>query len=395
MIFSGRMLWRGGTRGHETGHVEGLPAATGTGAAAEHLPDAEWVRGSWEVREGRVHRLDGSGPAPDLTGWAVPGLVDVHCHIGISPEEGPATRAEQEEQALADRDSGVLAVRDCGVPVDNSWVKERHDLPRLVRAGRHIARPRRYMRGLAVELEDPRRLPAEIVRQAAVGDGWVKIVGDWIDRSAGADSDLDPLWPREVLVDAVAAAHDAGARVAVHCFSHAAVDDLLEARVDDIEHGTGMDDDQMAEAAARGVTVTPTLLQIELFGDFADQAGSRYPRYATTMRAMYEDRRGHTERLFDSGVRLLPGTDSGGYQRHGSIARELDLWVRAGASPARVLDLATWRARDTLGLPSLSPGAPADLVVFDADPRRDPSALAHPSAVVLRGEVVAERSPRH
>lgn len=359
----------------------------------EPQADPTWVRGEWLVAGEQIHRVPPTTHPGDLEGWILPGLVDVHCHIGIG-RHGAATRGEQEEQALADRDSGVLAVRDCGVPVDNTWIHSREDLPRLIRSGRHIARPRRYIRDLPREVE-PADLATAVAEEARRGDGWVKIVGDWIDRSAGADSDLDPLWPREVLVDAVAAAHDAGARVAVHCFSHAAVDDLLEARVDDIEHGTGMDDDQMAEAAARGVTVTPTLLQIELFGDFADQAGSRYPRYATTMRAMYEDRRGHTERLFDSGVRLLPGTDSGGYQRHGSIARELDLWVRAGASPARVLDLATWRARDTLGLPSLSPGAPADLVVFDADPRRDPSALAHPSAVVLRGEVVAERSPRH
>lgn len=392
------MLWRDGaaTPGPVRVDESGSRTRASVGTTGGGGTPATWVEGTWEVRDGRVERLDARAAEvrPDLTGWAVPGLVDVHCHIGISHEEGPAGREVQEAQALADRDSGVLAVRDCGVPVDNSWVKERRDLPLLVRAGRHIARPRRYMRGLAVELEDPRQLPSETVRQAAVGDGWVKLVADWIDRSGGADSDLEPLWPREVLVDAVAAAHGAGARVAVHCFSHSAVDDLIEAGVDDIEHGTGMDDDQLSEAAARGITVTPTLLQVELFADFADQAGTRYPRYGATMRAMHRGRRDHAERLFDSGVHLLPGTDSGGYQEHGTIASELALWGAVGMDPARVLDLATWRARDALGLESLSPGASADLVVLDGDPRRDLSTLAHPRAVVLRGVLVSGDAAR-
>ena len=390
MIFSGWMLWRDDVAVPGPARADGVgsrpPTDTTRGAAAP----ATWVQGTWEVRGGRVERLHGpaAGIRADLTGWALPGLVDVHCHIGIG-SSGPAGPEEQERQAVADRDSGVLAVRDCGVPVDNSWVQDRGDLPLLVRAGRHVARPRRYIRDLAVEVEDPGLLPAELARQARAGDGWVKIVADWIDRSGGADSDLEPLWPRDVLVDAVAAAHAEGARVAAHCFSHTAVDDLIEAGVDDIEHGTGMDDDQLAEAAARGVTVTPTLLQVELFADFADRAGHRYPRYGATMRAMHRGRRDHAERLFASGVHVLPGTDSGGYQEHGTIASELALWGAIGVEPARVLDLATWRARDVLGLESLLPGACADLVVLGEDPRQDLSTLAHPRAVVLRGVRVA------
>lgn len=391
MIVDGWMLWRG----------EAVPTHPGEGAEVPSDPwsgqprDPAWVRGSWQIRDGRIHRLDGRDrtAAADLGGWSVPGLVDVHCHIGIGAG-GPVGRPAQEAQALADRDAGTLLVRDCGVPVDDSWVQHRADLPRLVRSGRHVARPRRYLRDLAVELEDPAMLPGEVVRQSRAGDGWVKVVADWIDRSAGAESDLDPLWPREVLRDAVAAAHDLGARVTVHCFSHAAVDDLLEAGVDGIEHGTGMDDDQMAEAAARGIAVTPTLMQADLFGVFADQAGARYPRYGATMRAMHEARRDHAERLFASGVPILPGTDAGGYQQHGSLPRELAHWVDLGVDPARVVDLATWRARDFLGAPSLSEGAPADLVVYPRDPRKDPSVLSRPTAVVLRGAVVARGDGR-
>lgn len=367
MILSGWMLWREDARSRPT-----------------------WVEGTWEVRDGRIERLQGrSVPAgTDHRGWMVPGMVDVHCHIGVGAE-GPVGTARQVQQARADRDSGVLALRDCGAPVDNSWMKGRRDMPVLIRAGRHVARPGRYIRGMAVELEDPGELPQELVRQAHGSDGWVKIVADWIDRSRGAEADLEPLWPPEVLVDAVAAAHGAGARVAAHCFSHTAVDALLEAGVDDIEHGCGMDEDQVAEAVRRGVYVTPTLLQVELFEGFARQGARRYPRYARTMADMYARRREHAEMLLASEVHLLPGTDAGGYQDHGSLTRELALWHRCGMEPTRVVDLATWQAREAMGLDSLHPGAPADLVVLDGDPREDLCHLDHARAVLLRGEVVA------
>ena len=163
---------------------------------------------------------------------------------------------------------------------------------------------------------------AGLADQAAHSDGWVKLVGDWIDRSKGADSDLEPLWSRPVLRDAVAAAHEAGARVAVHAFSHAVIDDLIEAGVDDIEHGSGIDADQAEEIARRSILVAPTLAQVALFGSFADQAGAKYPVYAATMRGMRAQLWEHFAMLADSGVALVCGVDSGGYQEHGSIINE-------------------------------------------------------------------------
>ncbi len=96
-------------------------------------------------------------------------------------------------QALTDRDSGALLVRDAGSPLDTRWVHGRRDLPRLVRAGRHLARPKRYLRHYGLELDDVAQLPEAVRREARQGDGWVKIVGDWIDRDLGAQGDLRPL----------------------------------------------------------------------------------------------------------------------------------------------------------------------------------------------------------
>ena len=95
----------------------------------------------------------------------------------------------QEQQALTDRDAGALLLRDCGSAADTAWIHDRDDLPRLIRAGRHLARTRRYIRNYAHEIE-PEDLPAYVAQEAERGDGWVKLVGDWIERDAG---DLDPV----------------------------------------------------------------------------------------------------------------------------------------------------------------------------------------------------------
>ena len=60
-----------------------------------------------------------------------------------------------------------------------------------------------------------------------------------------------------------------------------------------------------------------------------------------------------------------------------------------GLSNLDALAAASWRAREWLGFgATLVEGAPADLVVYDADPRVDLSVLARPTRVVLRGRVV-------
>ena len=344
------------------------------------------------VREGRISL---TRPSPQgratrvLEGWVLPGLVDVHCHIGLDAG-GAVDHETATKQALADRDAGVLLVRDAGSPLDTRWVQGRPDLPRLLRSGAHLARPKRYLRGFGVELDDVATLPDAVRAQARSGDGWVKLVGDWIDRDLGADGDLRPLWPHDVLAAAVSAAHAEAARVTVHAFSEEVVGDLLAAGVDGIEHGTGITRDLMDEVAARGIPVTPTLLQVAQFEAIARKAESRYPVYAARMRRMFERRHQQVRDLFDAGVPLLVGTDAGGTIGHGRIADECAELVAAGLPAAEVVAMASWRARAFLGFGSIVEGASADLVVYPADPREDIEVLRHPSAVVLRGHVVAQ-----
>src|SRR3954454_19385846 len=108
-------------------------------------------------------------------GWIVPGLVDAHCHIGLD-QHGAVDTDVQEQQAIVDRDAGALLVRDAGSAADTRWIDDREDLPRIIRAGRHLARTRRYIKDYAHEIE-PEQLPEYVASEAKRSDGWVKLVG--------------------------------------------------------------------------------------------------------------------------------------------------------------------------------------------------------------------------
>jgi imidazolonepropionase-like amidohydrolase len=349
------------------------------------LGDERAAGEAWVVGDRVTFSRPAGGADAELDGWVLPGLVDVHCHVGLAAT-GAVDAATAERQALADRDSGVLLIRDAGSPSDTRWIDDRADLPRILRAGHHLALPKRYLRHYGRELASPDDLPGAVVEEAARGDGWVKVVGDWIDRDGPGD--LTPLWSDEVVTQAIAAAHAAGARVTVHTFATETLDVLLDAGVDCLEHATGASPQQVERIAAAGIPVTATLLQVDRFDEIAASA-TRYPVYAARMRDMYARRDQHVRDLFDAGVPVLVGTDAGGTIGHGRLPDEAAALVRAGIPAADVVAAASWRTRAWLGAPPLAEGAPADLVVYPADPREDIRVLAAPTAVVLRGTRVA------
>jgi imidazolonepropionase-like amidohydrolase len=348
------------------------------------LPEGEH-RDVW-VRDGRI-TFDPVPGAETVSrgGWLVPGLVDAHCHVGIATG-GRAVDdlAAARDQALTERAAGVLALRDCGSPVDTRALDDEPDLPRIIRAGRHIAAPRRYIPGLAVEVE-PGDLVAEVRLQARRGDGWVKLVGDWIDRGVG---DLAAAWPADVLVAAITAAHEEGARVTSHTFGADALPGLIGAGIDCIEHGTGLTEDLIGDMATRGTAVVPTLVNVEKFPEFAAAGESKFPAYASTMRRLYATSGAVVRAAFDAGVPVFAGTDAGGGIAHGIIADEVRALHAAGLPAEAALAAASWATRDWLGLPCIEEGAPADLVVYDTDPRSDLDTLQRPQRMVLRGRVV-------
>jgi imidazolonepropionase-like amidohydrolase len=345
------------------------------------LPDGEPVQ--WWVVDGSLSAEPVSGAETIFDGgWIIPGLVDAHCHVGLGPG-GPTTDEEAVSQAENERRVGALLLRDAGSPIDTRSLDDREDLPRIIRAGKHIAKPKRYIPGLPIDIEDESQLPDVVAQQARFGDGWVKLVGDWIDRGVG---DLAPLWSDEILKAAIDAAHAEGARVTAHVFGEDALPGLIKAGIDCIEHGTGITDDTIELMLEYGTALVPTLINIENFPNIA-AAASKYPAYAAHMHDLYARCGERVAAAWEAGIPVYAGTDAGGMIAHGRIADEVDALKGIGMSPDEALGAASWTARSWLGRPGLEHGASADLLCFTEDPRSSAAILSAPDVVILRGRV--------
>jgi imidazolonepropionase-like amidohydrolase len=346
------------------------------------LPDEQPVE--WWVADGVLSAEPVAGAETVFDGgWVLPGLVDAHCHVGLG-EHGPIDNLDEcIEQAEIERAVGALLLRDCGSPIDTRSLDDRDDLPRIIRHGRHLARPKRYSRGFAIELDDESALPEAVAEQARRGDGWIKLVGDWIDRDIG---DLAPLWSDDVLKAAIDAAHAEGARVTAHVFGEDALPGLITAGIDCIEHGTGITEDIIDLMVERGTALVPTMINIENFPGIADSA-AKFPTYAAHMRDLYATARQRIGSAREAGVPVYAGTDAGSMIAHGRIADEVDALKSIGMSPTDALGAACWDARPWLGRPGLEHGASADLICFAEDPRSGAAVLNRPDVVMLRGRV--------
>src|SRR4051794_27105194 len=348
------------------------------------LPDGE-VRDLWLVGDRVTFEPVAGAETISDGGFVVPGLVDAHCHLGIALGAKPIESLDQaRELAATDRDAGVLALRDAGSPYPYPELDDEPGIPRLARAGRHVAPPRRYLRDIGIEVEAA-EVTAAVTAQAKAGTGWVKLVGDWIDRSVG---DLAPSWDAATMTAAVEAAHGAGARAAVHTFSEEGVEIMVRAGVDSVEHGTGLSLDLIDEMARRGTALVPTMINIRTFGEIAEKAREKFAGYADHLVALRDRFPSVVRAAYEAGVPIYVGTDAGGGIRHGLAAEEMLILHDAGVPAAEVLASASWRARDWLGFPGLVEGGLADLVVYEADPRVDLRVVRAPSRIVLRGQVI-------
>lgn len=95
-------------------------------------------------------------------------------------------------------------------------------------------------------------------------------------------------------------------------------------------------------------------------------------------------------RLYRAGVQIVAGTDSiAGFALHS----ELELYVQAGMTPAQALQVATHGAArvsgtlDTRG--SIAPGKLADLVLVEGDPTRNIGDLRRVAMVITQGKLIS------
>jgi imidazolonepropionase-like amidohydrolase len=155
----------------------------------------------------------------------------------------------------------------------------------------------------------------------------------------------------------------------------------VEAGVDSIEHGWGLTQELVERMARQKTAWTPTLAMLE----DAIATLERKGRDARPRRETLERLASLIPQAMRLGVSLLAGTD---VLPHGQLARELDALRSAGLEPWQALAVGSTWARAYLGRPGLEEGAPADLLLWEDDPRGNPEILGRPETVMFGGRVL-------
>jgi imidazolonepropionase-like amidohydrolase len=220
-------------------------------------------------------------------------------------------------------------------------------------------------------------------QRIAQGRGVIKLFATGLLDTSQAGQVLHPLALKDQEVAAaVAAAHKAGLRVAVHASGEAAINQALEQGVDCLEHGFFLSRGTLAKMAARGAWWSPTLAPV--MAHAADPQGRHDPAVRRVWAEITQRQMAQVKLGAELGVKLVLGSDAGSYGvPHGQGAfMEMAAWLEAGVPPATVFAAATRRAALVLGLQGelggIFVGARAWLLGTRSDPRLDPMQLARP-----------------
>lgn len=344
------------------------------------IPDGRGQTDIW-IADGRFTFAPVPG-AIDLPGrFAAPGMVDGHVHLSLDfactglPPASPELVLHNARRHLR---TGVTALRDAGyvqqLALDGVTLPL---VPVIFRSGWIHVPENRFFPGVDIgKATAPGELLARFREVAGHGVTWFKVIADF----PGPDMNLfaAPLtYPIEILRQLVAAAHAAGVRVLAHS-TGADVAAIVETGVDSIEHGMSVTPDVVRRMAAIGTQWCPTIATAETFLKAAEARGvSSAPRLAYSART-----RSALELAAALGVDVLAGSDE---LPHGALDREIDALARHGLSVRQALAAATTVGRRALGLRGVEEGAPADLVIWDADPRDDVSCVTRPRTVLGNG----------
>jgi imidazolonepropionase-like amidohydrolase len=323
--------------------------------------------------------------------FCMPGLVDAHTHLtSYAHERGTddleKRRKEAARNAALTLHAGITSVRDLGGSEGvDLWLRDRIAAgalpgPRMQCAGAQI--------GTDGAVGGAAGAKAAVDAHADAGFDVIKLF------ATGGAPDARPLMTAEELLAATDEAHARHLRVAVHAIGAEGIDRAIAAHVDSIEHGQALTLDQAREMAAAGIALVPTLYILRYYVENAEDLGFS-DEYVADLRHTVSETIVPFEHRFpailETGVKVAMGSDSF-MALHGRNARELGYMVKAGMSPERALDAATRTAAELLGwagkVGSLKPGAYADVIAMNRDPRKDVTAVEHVS-VVIAGAAVA------
>lgn len=374
------------------------------------------------VQEGRILQVgsrDAMEPPPgaevlDLGDLIlVPGLVDAHTHVALTPDyssrnpilfKSVATRTlEAAAAARANLLAGFTTLRD----VDNEGADQADVALRDAVAAGLVPGPRMQVAGWALSITAghmnqaglPPAIDAAVPQFAILADdlpamvagvrSQVKAGVDWIKIYAtGTLRHIDPetLEPVSQLSEAevralVEEARRWGKPVAAHAYGGSGALNAVRGGVRSIEHGMFLDGPTLSEMASRGTVWVPTLMVY--FPEPGDADAALRQRIVSAHRDTFR-------RALRAGVRIAFGSDAGAVP-HGTQARELGVMVDYGMTPLQALRSATVVAAELMGLEDrvgrIAPGYAADLVGVPGNPLEGISSLERVRFVMRGGEV--------
>jgi imidazolonepropionase-like amidohydrolase len=302
----------------------------------------------------------GAPPAErEATGdwFLMPGAVDHHVHIGLSDPR-------------AVLGGGVTACRDLAWPPDEIFpladVSSATDFdgpvvtavgPMITARGGYPSRAGWCPAGGWVEVEGPNEAAAAVKRVASDDPAAIKVA---------LNADAGPTLSDGELVAACEAAHARGLPVTAHVQGKGQTERALGAGVDELAHSPWTErlSEDLVVAAARRMAMVGTL-------DIHSH-GRRTPELETAV--------DNLARFAAAGGKVLYGTDLGnGPIPPGIHAGEAFHMGAAGLPPDAILRSMTRS--------ELEPGAPADVVGLDGDPREDLGTLGRVRLVVRSGRI--------
>jgi imidazolonepropionase-like amidohydrolase len=376
----------------------------------------------------RGERIEAVGPAADITApdarvidlpgaTLSPGLIEGHSHLLLHPYNETSWNDQVLRESVAERVAratvharatllaGFTMVRDLGsegagyadVGLKQAIEKGAIPGPRMLVAGAAVVATGSYgPKGFIPEARVP--LGAE---EADGVDGLTRVVRDQIGKGAdfikvyadyrwGPAGEARPTFTQEELELVVRIAGSSGRPVVAHAATKEGMLRAVRAGVETIEHGDGGDAEVFALMRERAVAFCPTLAAPDAILQYGGWRKGVDPEPAR-LGAKRESFR----LALAAGVPICMGGDVGVYT-HGDNAREMELMVEYGMTPAQVMIAATsanarfFHVDDRVG--RITPGLLADLVAFDGDPTRDIGAVRKVRMVMKGGMEVIRKS---